>query len=77
MSVILRDEKGRDRWGRPSYAYSRGTWQQAIAALTEDSRNILERLEGSQMLSCDVREDIRRIRIAVEKMVRPKRRKRK
>ena len=77
MSVYMQDDKGHAGWQRPEYVHSMNTWQQATAALVEDIRNILEDAVKSQMLQCDVREDIRRIRIALEKMARPQRRKRK
>ena len=76
MSVYMQSEEGRGGWERPTYIHKRNTWEQATAALIEDIRNILEDAVKSQMLQCDVREDIRRIRIALEKLARPKRRKR-
>ena len=77
MSIQFRDEKGRKSWIRPNYVHLQETWEQATTALVEDIRNILENAVQSQMLKCDVREDIRRIRIALEKLAKPKRRKRK
>ena len=77
MSVYMQTDKGRGGWERPTYIHQKNTWEQVIAALTEDIRNILEDAVKSQMLQCDVREDIRRIRIALEKLARPKKRKRK
>jgi hypothetical protein len=77
MSVQIRDEKGHVSWWRPNYVHSASTWEQATAALIEDIRNTLELAAKSQMLQCDVREDIRRIRIALEKIARPKRRAKK
>ena len=77
MSVYMQDDKGRGTWERPEFVHRRSTWEQATTALTEDIRNILEGAVKSQMLQCDVREDIRRIRLALEKLARPKRRKRR
>ena len=77
MSVRVQDDKGRTGWERPEYIHSRNTWEQATAALTEDIRNVLEEINRSQMLACDVKDDIRRIRIALEKIAKSKRKARR
>jgi hypothetical protein len=61
---------------RPSFWFSGcdqdGDWSrdQVIAQLTEDIRNNLEELNKKQMLQCDVRDDVRRMRVALEKIAR-------
>jgi len=70
------------------HAPSTGTWwscDQVTSELAEDSRNLLEGIQGllrsirdSQMLQCDVRDDVHRMRIALEKIAKnmPRRRRR-
>lgn len=41
-----------------------------IGQLTEDIRNVLESIRDKQMLQCDVRGDIRKMRIALERIAR-------
>ena len=75
MSIRVEDDKGRKYWARPNYIHTQKTWEEATAALVEDIRNILEQVSQSQMLACEVRDDIRRSRIALEKLAKSKRKK--
>ncbi len=74
--IKVQNDKGRTSWVRPNYTHTQNTWEQATAALVEDIRNILEDMNQSQMLACEVRDDIRRSRIALEKLAKSKRKKR-
>ena len=67
---------------RPSFNYGHTTGDtythpEVAAQLLGSIRNVLEDIAGGQVLSCTVAGDIRRIRIALEKMAKPKQRKRK
>jgi len=61
-------EKQGGRWVRPRFAYDDTlAYENCATQLLESIRNVLEDIKSSQMLQCDVRQDIREIRLAVQR----------
>lgn len=56
---------------RPAFRHNKlYAYESCQTKLLESVRNVLEGIADSQMLQCDVRVDIRRMRIALEKIAR-------
>lgn len=79
MGIELIGADGKRQMGhRPSAAYrmggAGGAWAYTClqTALLEDIRNQLEELNRKQTLSCSVASDIRRVRLAVQRLARKK-----
>lgn len=72
--ISRRTSKGHTEQVRPSFTHSgpnaNGNFEflQVISQLVDDIRDILEQLRDKQMLQSDVRDDIRKMRRALERI---------
>lgn len=73
MSITVRRTNGKKEVERPGFTFhdtTTGTYsaEQITSRIVEDMRNVLEQIRDKQMLQCDVRADIKRMRIALERI---------
>ncbi|MGO9643003.1 MAG: hypothetical protein ACLP1Y_17055 [Candidatus Acidiferrales bacterium] len=69
--MIERKKDGKTETLRPTFVWTGdSSFVDCTGQLTEDIRNNLEQLNRSQMLQCDVRGDIARMRVALEKIAK-------